>query len=105
MHRRSLFIAASFTALAAATATADAQTTGKYLAPKDQVVAIRAGRLFDARSGMMMNNQVILVRGDRIADVGANVNPITQLVVIAPVQVLLAMVKAALPSSVADGDA
>lgn len=47
-----------------------AQTTGKYLAPRDQIVAIRAGRLFDARSGMMLTNQLVLIRGDRIADVG-----------------------------------
>jgi|SRR5581483_2319540 len=48
-----------------------AQTTGKYLAPPNQVVAIRAGRLFDARSGKILRNQIVLVRGDRIADVGA----------------------------------
>jgi imidazolonepropionase-like amidohydrolase len=44
---------------------------GKYLAPKDQIVAIRAGRLFDSHSGTMLSNQVVLVRGDRITDVGA----------------------------------
>ena len=49
---------------------AQAQLAGKYLAPRDQVVAIRAGRLFDARSGAMLANQVVLVRGDRITDVG-----------------------------------
>jgi imidazolonepropionase-like amidohydrolase len=38
--------------------------------PPTQVVAIRAGRLFDSRAGTLMNNQVILIRGDRIADVG-----------------------------------
>ena len=48
-----------------------AQLAGKYLAPVDQIVAIRAGRLFDARSGAMLDNQVVLVRGGRIADVGA----------------------------------
>jgi imidazolonepropionase-like amidohydrolase len=53
-----------------ATPRAQAQTAGKYLAPRDQVVAIRAGRLFDARSGTMLANQVVLVRGDRVADVG-----------------------------------
>ena len=52
---------------------ARAQTAGKYLASKDQVVAIRAGHLFDARSGMMLSNQVVLVRGDRIVDVGPGV--------------------------------
>src|ERR1041385_1508678 len=51
---------------------ARAQTTGKYLAPNDQVVSIRAGRLFNARSGLMLANQVVLVRGERIVDVGPN---------------------------------
>src|SRR5712691_8372024 len=45
----------------------------KFLAPPSQVVAIRAGRLFDARSGRMLANQVIVVRGERIAEVGAGV--------------------------------
>jgi len=48
-----------------------AQTTGKYLAPRDQLVAIRAGRLFDARSGTMLTNQVVIVRGDRITEAGS----------------------------------
>jgi len=50
-----------------------AQGVGKYLAPRDQVVAIRAGKFFDARNGALLANQVIVVRGDRIADVGAGV--------------------------------
>jgi imidazolonepropionase-like amidohydrolase len=50
-----------------------AQGVGKYFAPQDQVVAIRAGRLFDARSGTIRNNQVVLITGDRIMDVGAAV--------------------------------
>jgi imidazolonepropionase-like amidohydrolase len=45
----------------------------KFLAPSGQVVAIRAGKLFDAKSGNLLNNQVILIRGDRIADVGSAV--------------------------------
>src|SRR5262252_7830552 len=45
----------------------------KFLAPPSQIVAIRAGRLFDARSGKMAANQVIVVKGDRIAEVGAGV--------------------------------
>jgi len=48
-----------------------AQLAGKYLAPPDQIIAIRAGRLFDARPGIMLDNQVVLVRGERIVDVGA----------------------------------
>jgi imidazolonepropionase-like amidohydrolase len=46
---------------------------GRFLAPSDQVVAIRAGRLFDARSGSLLTDQVVLIRGDRIAEVGPNV--------------------------------
>jgi len=45
--------------------------TRRFTAAADQVVAIRAGRLFDARTGMMLSNQVVLIRGDRITDVGA----------------------------------
>jgi imidazolonepropionase-like amidohydrolase len=39
-------------------------------APPPQGVAIRAGRLFDPRSGTNLENQVIVVKGDRIVDVG-----------------------------------
>ena len=35
-----------------------------------QTTAIRAGRLFDPKSGTDLQNQVILVSGDRISDVG-----------------------------------
>lgn len=41
-----------------------------FLAPATQVVAVRAGRLYDPRSGTILNNQVVLIRGDRVADVG-----------------------------------
>jgi imidazolonepropionase-like amidohydrolase len=42
----------------------------RFQTPPDQVVAIRAGQMFDARSGSMLPNQVVLIRGDRITDVG-----------------------------------
>ena len=42
----------------------------RFITPPTQLIAIRAGRLFDSRTGMVTNNQVIVVRGDRIADVG-----------------------------------
>ena len=58
------------TTAAVATTPVGAQPNGKLLASPDQVIAVRAGRLFDARSGSMLNNQVVLIRGDRIADVG-----------------------------------
>ncbi len=45
----------------------------KFLTPPAQVVAIRAGRLFDAKSGTLLNNQVVLIRGDRITDLGSAV--------------------------------
>ena len=38
-----------------ATAPAQAQGVGMYFAPKDQIVAIRAGRLFDSRSGALLS--------------------------------------------------
>jgi len=41
-----------------------------YIAPANQVVAVRAGRLFDAKSGTMLSNQIVLITGDRISDVG-----------------------------------
>jgi imidazolonepropionase-like amidohydrolase len=44
-----------------------------YLAPPNNLVAIRAGRMFDAKAGTMLNNQIILIKGDRIAEVGPSV--------------------------------
>src|SRR5882724_2225282 len=61
MFRRALALAA---VLVAAVAMPIAQ---------EQTTAIRAGRLFDARAGAMLTNQIVLIRGERIADVGANV--------------------------------
>ena len=76
-------VAACALAVVAATALRAQESTGgaagsgavgRFLAPTSQIVAIRAGRLFDARSGRMLTGQTILVRGDKIAEVGANVN-------------------------------
>jgi imidazolonepropionase-like amidohydrolase len=39
-------------------------------APPPEGIAMRAGRLFDPKSGTNLTNQVILIKGDRIADVG-----------------------------------
>jgi imidazolonepropionase-like amidohydrolase len=50
-----------------------ASAPAKFLVTPTQVVAIRAGRLFDSRSGTIVNNQIVLIRGDRIADVGPSV--------------------------------
>jgi imidazolonepropionase-like amidohydrolase len=69
LHLKLAFLlAAGIASLAARSALA--QTAGKYLATRDQLIAIRAGRLFDARSGTILNGQVLLIRGDRIIDVG-----------------------------------
>ena len=59
MHPKSLRIAFLLAAAIAVSHAAQAQT-----------VAIRAGRLFDPKSGTNLQNQVILVTGDRITDVG-----------------------------------
>jgi imidazolonepropionase-like amidohydrolase len=47
-----------------------ASAPAKFLVSSTQVVAVRAGRLFDSRTGTILSNQIILIRGDRIADVG-----------------------------------
>ena len=40
-------------------------------APPAEGVAIRAGRLFDSKSGAMLKDQVILIKGERIMATGA----------------------------------
>ena len=42
----------------------------RFVTPPEKQIAIRAGRLFDARTGMLLSNQVLLIKGDRIAEVG-----------------------------------
>jgi imidazolonepropionase-like amidohydrolase len=67
-------------ALAVAAVALQAQEGGgargparRFLVPATQEVAIRAGRLFDARSGTLRTNQIVLIRGERITDVGPSV--------------------------------
>jgi imidazolonepropionase-like amidohydrolase len=36
-----------------------------------QVVAVRAGHLFDSKSGQMLTSQIVLIEGDKITEVGA----------------------------------
>src|SRR5438067_3126533 len=38
--------------------------------PAARSIAVRAGRLFDSKSGQMLANQVVLVSGERITDMG-----------------------------------
>jgi len=56
-------VAASLLALAASVCAGQAQTAG--------VTAIRAGRLFDSKSGKVLDNQIILVDGEKIVEVGS----------------------------------
>ena len=44
----------------------------RFVTPPAQVIAIRAGRMFDSRAGTLLSNQVIVIRGDRISEVGAD---------------------------------
>src|SRR5215510_683702 len=52
--------------------------------PPPEVVAVHAGRLFDSKTGQMLTKQVVLIRGDRITDVG----PEAQLKIPAGVRVI-----------------
>jgi imidazolonepropionase-like amidohydrolase len=42
-----------------------------FWAQTNQVVAVRAGHMFDSKSGQMLTNQVILINGEKISEVGA----------------------------------
>lgn len=78
---RNKAVAFVFLASAASVATAQTQPSAlpsawvlpppAQLAPA-QIVAVRAGRLFDPKSGTLLANQVLLIRGDRITDVGGS---------------------------------
>jgi len=78
MRRQAVLIIGFIAAILRASTTslgsqepAGTQAQGRrFLALPTQVVAIRAGRLFDAKSGAMLNNQVVLIERDRITDVG-----------------------------------
>jgi len=38
--------------------------------PPARTIAVRAGKLFDSKAGTMLNDQVVLINGERITDVG-----------------------------------
>ena len=42
-----------------------------FWAQTNQVVAVRAGHMFDSKSGQMLTNQVILINDEKISEVGA----------------------------------
>jgi imidazolonepropionase-like amidohydrolase len=73
MHRRAKLIMVVTVAILGIWRMPGHSQERKYITPPNQVVAIRSARLFDARTGNLLNNQTILIKGDRIADVGANV--------------------------------
>ena len=71
--RSAIRLAAMIVVIAVVNHTPVQSQERKFITPAGQVVAIRAGRLFDSKSGMLLNNQIILIRGDRISDVGGSV--------------------------------
>ncbi|HEV2177989.1 MAG TPA: amidohydrolase family protein [Terriglobia bacterium] len=69
---RELIFGVFVVALAAVPAGAQFGATEAHEAgaPANQVTAVKAGHLFDSKSGQMLADQVIVTRGDRIAEVG-----------------------------------
>jgi imidazolonepropionase-like amidohydrolase len=50
---------------------ASTMTASAAFAQTPAITAIRAGRLFDSKSGKVLDNQIILVDGEKIAEVGS----------------------------------
>lgn len=63
MIRKKLLVAACCATIAF-TAGLHSQTS------RPVAVAVRAGRLFDSKTGQLLTNQVVLIQGERITDVG-----------------------------------
>jgi imidazolonepropionase-like amidohydrolase len=72
MHRHHKLAVMSIAAIAAAASTPAWSQVPHVIAPADQVIAVKAGRVFDAKLGEMLTNQVVLIKGDRVTDVGPN---------------------------------
>src|SRR5262245_21881051 len=72
MRRRVKFLLWTVCVMAGLAGTLLHSQERKFLVSPTQVVVIRAGRLFDAKSGNLPSNQVVLIRGDRIADIGGS---------------------------------
>src|SRR5450631_2533453 len=53
-------------------------------APAPQLVAVRAGHMFDSKTGQMLANQVVILQGERITEVG----PASQVKILAGAQVI-----------------
>jgi imidazolonepropionase-like amidohydrolase len=73
MHSHKKLALASLALMSTVASTPAWSQSPHVFAPADQVTAIRAGRLFDSKSGAMLTNQVVLIKGDRVTDVGAAV--------------------------------
>ncbi len=69
-YKLALMLAVTAAPLACTPAWAQYAQQRKFVTPRDQVVAIKAGHLFDSASGSMLTNQIILIKGERITDVG-----------------------------------
>jgi imidazolonepropionase-like amidohydrolase len=67
-----LALAVVLALLASVSAYAQFGADRLFESPADshRVIAIRAGRLFDGKSDQLSNNQVVLIQGSRITDVG-----------------------------------
>jgi len=71
--RRILRAAGGLAALAALAASSRPAVAQQAPATAPAVIAVRAGTLIDGRGGTPVRNAVILIRGDRIEQVGTNV--------------------------------
>jgi imidazolonepropionase-like amidohydrolase len=69
---KGLLACAAALTLPLATPAPAAEHVGRVVAPPNQVVAIKAGRLYQPKEGRFLANQVILIRGEMITDVGPN---------------------------------
>ncbi len=45
-----------------------------FIVPADQVTVIKAGQLYDPAAGKMLSNQIVIIHGDRIAEVGSGLS-------------------------------
>ncbi len=72
MQRHQKLALASLAVMSTAAATPALAQSPHIIAPPDQVIAVKAGHLFDSKLGEMLSNQVVLIKGDKVTDVGAN---------------------------------
>ena len=64
--RKLITVSVTLILLAVLTSASSAQT------PSPSVIAVKAGRLIDPETGTATNNQIIIIEGERIKSVGAN---------------------------------